>query len=386
MRQVLTIVGSSARAAAVSAVRSGFAVFASDLFADVDLCRVAQATRVGGYPAGLSDAIQGNQPGAWIYTGALENYPALIDAWALRRPLWGNRGELIRRVRSPTILADALVSHGLRVPRVTTDVNRVPTDGSWLFKPLKSAGGLRIAAWRGFSHSDLQLQASGPSDWYFQERIAGRPHAAIYVMAGGRAVLLGVTEQMIGTNAAASEDFHYRGSIGPIVLSPHDEATTLRIGSVLADDFRLTGLVGVDFLLNAEGVWPIEVNPRFTASVEVIEQAYGLNAVQLHANACDQGLLPASSTRVCKTIAGKQIVFAPEEVRFSQAPDGPLRSDTGTQFPSLADIPRRGEKIEAGWPIATVLATGDSLHAVRAALRRKATRLLQICATKNGDK
>jgi predicted ATP-grasp superfamily ATP-dependent carboligase len=378
MRQVLTIVGSSARAAAVSAARSGFIVYASDLFADVDLSRIAQqATLVDDYPSGLGGVIRGKQPGPWLYTGALENHPDLIDSWASQRPLWGNLGEVVRRVRDPSLLAATLAKGGVKSPAVTTQMEYVPTDGSWLLKPFKSAGGQRISRWRGSQEVDFGEYESNPCGWYFQQHVKGKPHSAAYIMANGHAVLLGVTEQLIGSLDSASEDFRYRGSVGPVDLLSHDEDAVLQIGAVLADAFRLTGLVGVDFVLNAEGVWPIEVNPRLTASVEVIERASGLEAVQLHADACERGDLPLAAARAGGQFAGKEVVFAPERVRFSHVSTD--RTSTEMLLTSLADIPRPDSFIEAGWPIATVFAVGDSLAAVHAELRRNAARLLQSC-------
>jgi predicted ATP-grasp superfamily ATP-dependent carboligase len=381
MRQVLTIVGSSARAAAVSAARSGFIVYAADLFADVDLGRVARwATPVDDYPAGLGDIIRGTQQGPWLYTGALENHPDLIDAWASQRPLWGNSGEVVRRVRDPLALAATLAEVGLQAPAVTTRSDRVPTDGSWLAKPFKSAGGQRISRWRRSEGADIDEYESNPSSWYFQQEIEGEPHSAVYVMAGGHAVLLGVTEQKIGSQDFASKDFRYRGSVGPIDLLPREKDVVLQIGEVLADAFSLTGFVGVDFVLNSEGVWTVEVNPRLTASVEVIERACGLAAVHLHANACEHGALPIAAAIAGSQFAGKEIVFAPERVRFSPSAQAGAFETSDEILPSwLADIPRADTFIDAGWPIATVLATGNSLAAVRADLQRKATMLLQLC-------
>src|SRR5262245_696592 len=75
----LMIVGASARAAAHSALRSGYAPRACDLFADMDLKRVAVATRVEDYPRGLVAAAAQHGGSAWLYTGGLENHPQLVD-------------------------------------------------------------------------------------------------------------------------------------------------------------------------------------------------------------------------------------------------------------------------------------------------------------------
>ena len=381
MQQVLTIVGSSARAAAVSAARSGFSVHAADLFADIDLCRIAQTTQIDDYPAGLGDIIRGPQPGAWLYTGAIENYPDLVDAWARHRPLWGNAGDVLRTIRNPELVAAALDRHGLHAPLVTTEVNRVPTDGTWLAKPLTSAGGLHIAPWRGRQSADLQPSWGPPDRWYFQQRVDGKSYSATFLSAAGQAVLVGVTEQLIGLGwtGRAGADFRYCGSVGPVVLSRSAEKELMRIGELLAHEFHLIGLVGVDFVLNSAGVWPVEVNPRLTASVEVIERACGLHAIRMHAAACEQRRLPSTDWNAFGKVAGKAIVFAPTHVQFPQNWATAMDAADEIRFSELADIPSPGTPIDAGWPIATVLAEGTSVEAVRTKLRLRTGRLLQAC-------
>jgi predicted ATP-grasp superfamily ATP-dependent carboligase len=379
MQQVLTIVGSSARAAAVSAARSGFFVHAADLFADIDLCRIAQTTQIDDYPAGLGDIIRGPQPGAWLYTGAIENYPDLVDAWARHRPLWGNAGDVLRTIRNPELVAAALDRHGLHAPLVTTEVNRVPTDGTWLAKPLTSAGGLHIAPWRGRQSADLQPSWGPPDRWYFQQRVDGKSYSATFLSAAGQAVLVGVTEQLIGLGWTGGADFRYCGSVGPVVLSRSAENELLRIGELLAQRFHLVGLVGVDFIVNSTGVWLVEVNPRLTASVEVLERACGLHAIRMHAAACEQRRLPSADWNAFGKVAGKAIVFAPTRLQFLQNLATAMDAAEEISFPELADIPSPGTSIDAGWPIATVLAEGTSAEEVRTKLRLRAGRLLQAC-------
>ena len=59
--------------------------------------------------------------GGWLYTGALENYPRLVDAWAELRPLLGNRGDILRRVRNPQLMAEVFARAGRPCPEVTFD-------------------------------------------------------------------------------------------------------------------------------------------------------------------------------------------------------------------------------------------------------------------------
>ena len=52
-----------------------------------------------------------------------------------------------------------------------------------------------------------------------------------------------------------------------------------RIGEVISGEFGLRGLFGVDAIKRQDSIYPVEANPRYTASVEVLELALGYRAV-----------------------------------------------------------------------------------------------------------
>src|SRR5690242_9210524 len=93
--QQLLIVGASVRAAAQSAVRAGYRVWGTDLFADADLCAIADAASVARYPSGLLASMTAAPDAPFMYTGALENYPALIERMARLKTCWGNSAEVL---------------------------------------------------------------------------------------------------------------------------------------------------------------------------------------------------------------------------------------------------------------------------------------------------
>ncbi|REK12259.1 MAG: ATP-grasp domain-containing protein [Planctomycetota bacterium] len=370
----LTIVGASTRAAAQSAVRAGFCVRAGDLFGDVDLRRLADVSVSANYPADLADVVTGPQSGAWMYTGALENHPALVSALAQARTLWGNGAAVLRRVRDPLAVARAFGRHGIACPKVAVRTDRVAPQGRWLAKPRRSAGGTRISVWD---------RAASPGRFrggrYFQQFVEGDAQAAVYLAAGGRAVLLGVTRQLVGLDWTGAGGFQYCGSVGP--LEP-DEAYLeqyTRIGNVLAGEFELTGLFGVDTIVNGEGVWPVEVNPRFPASAEILERATGASVIAWHAAACEEGRLPVPPRHRGRTF-GKAIPFArtrcvtPQLLRDSARP-GLAAAD------EPADVPRPGTVVEPGWPIVTVFAEGgDEATVIHRLQKRVAAVQAQLVA------
>jgi predicted ATP-grasp superfamily ATP-dependent carboligase len=191
------------------------------------------------------------------------------------------------------------------------------------------------------------------------------------VAAGGTAVLLGVTRQLVGTSWTGAQPFSYAGSLGPLSLPPDQDAAFRQIGDCLAAEFRLTGLFGVDAIVNDEGVWPVEVNPRYPASAEVLERAGRFSAVRLHAEACRSAALPPP-LEYGHRVAGKAIVFAAAEVEVTEAlVDWAEGENRGRAWPAVADLPHPGSRLPQGGPVLTVLCEGTELPDVEAQLRRQ---------------
>ncbi len=383
--QPLAIVGASVRAAAASAVRAGFRPIAADLFADVDLRAIATTTRITPYPEGLLDWLRAVEPGAWMYTGALENHPELVDQMAWVAPLWGNPGDVLARVRSPIELARALHNAGLLFPETRDSADGLPRDGSWLAKTYRGASGSGV---RELNHDNAYSNAD--RDLCFQKRIAGTPCAAAYAARDGTAVLMGVTRQLIGESWLGSHGFQYAGSIGPLPISESTEQVIERIGQVLTERFELAGVFGVDMVIDGHSVWTIEVNPRYTASMEIVERVNGVQAMAAHAAAFSEG--PRTSDRGVaysapkptqprasspKPLAhGKAILFAKRDITVpKQFAERALPEALRAPWPRLADIPTAGMPIEAGRPILTLFAEGATLDDVEYRLREQAMRI-----------
>ena len=72
----------------------------------------------------------------------------------------------------------------------------------------------------------------------------------------------------------------------------------------------LRGLFGVDFVLRDGIPWPVEVNPRYTASVEVLEFAAGIRALTLHRSIfAANGSIAVPLVDETTTVLGPDAVF-----------------------------------------------------------------------------
>jgi predicted ATP-grasp superfamily ATP-dependent carboligase len=374
-RPRIAIVGASARAAAASAIRAALLPWCADLFGDADLAAMCPVNACEHYPHDLPKLILDAPSSPWMYTGAVDNYPEIVARIAKHRPLWGVDAPTLERVRDPWQVAEALHRQGLPFPDLARSPEQLPNDGAWLTKQFRSAGGQHISPWRG------QDEKTGSATRYFQRRVSGADCSAVFVGAAGCARLLGVTRQLIGEPWTGAQGFRYAGSIGPLQLPSSSRDQLLAIGDVLGAEFRLTGLFGIDFILADTQVWPVEVNPRYTASVEILERATGLRSIYWHAAACRDAVLPenVAITLTAKRLHGKAILFARDHVDASPETTALLLAgNQHSEWPTVADIPRAGSHIEPGWPIATVFADGDTGAAVVKGLQYQVAQLQQL--------
>jgi uncharacterized protein len=359
----LAIVGASARAAAFSALRAGYEVVAADLFADADLSRECSATRVGDYPDSLADWLAQTSCDAWIYTGALENYPDLIDQMAALRPLLGNGGESLRTARKPLVLQDLLLAAGLSFPETVAKHQGLTQDGAWLCKTYRTASGLGVWPLDGPAAMERAIHA----DAVYQRRIQGEywDAAAIFILSERQSKLVGLSQQLVG-QPWAPRPWQYAGSIGPATISPALHEQLIRLAGILARQVGLRGIVGVDLVMQDERAWVVEVNPRYTASVEAIERMTGKSAIARHITAFDPSESPvdadeaALAARARARSFGKAIVFAKSDVmisdRFHSWAIGHASVDP--EIAMTADVPQAGEHISKGHPILTVFTDG----------------------------
>lgn len=379
----LLIAGASVRAAVHSASRSGIRVpIAVDYFGDADL-----RDRVDHWVSLLSDETPdwlsrvydlSAETGTryWMYTGAWENRVAWIDAMPLT--LLGNGRTVLDQTRDPWRLSQVLRQAGLPAARLADPRSGpVGDDSVWLLKPIASGGGARIGVWQ-----PGQTRA-GDSDCYLQERIAGRSVAGTFVGCRGQAVLLGVAEQLAQREMGGPWPFGYAGSLGPLPLTARQAEQWQQLGTVLSRELSLCGLFGVDAIDTGDKLVVVEVNPRFPASVEVLERGGELRAVALHQAAClaersrsPNGLPSAGLWQRRRGWAGKLIVFAEQASAANAQLNAWLQRElaaTPGSWPRVADLPVGNMPFAAGSPMLTLLAgPAASREEVLADLQRRA--------------
>jgi predicted ATP-grasp superfamily ATP-dependent carboligase len=285
----------------------------------------------------------------------------------------------MNRVRNPFFLK-SIATEGILFPDLIPTGDCAPGSGHWLRKPLRSSSGLGIRF--------AKAQEPFSSSHYFQEHIDGSAMSALFASMSGESKstqLLGVTEQLIGRQWLHARPFAYCGNIGPIRVPTTVEAALQKYGSELTRAAGLRGLWGLDFILNGDFPYPVEVNPRYTAAIEVLELSGSFSSIRLHLNCFNESQV-ARKDEVPDPFAlqvGKAIYFAPHRIEFPLI--GPWDEDLAMSFdpwrvPGFADIPEPRTIIEAGNPVLTLFAKSNSAAGCLEALQLQAAGLDRLFA------
>jgi uncharacterized protein len=123
-------------------------------------------------------------------------------------------------------------------------------------------------------------------------------------------------------------------------------------------------------VLRDDAPFPVEINPRYTASVEVLEYATRLPALALHRDAFLGA--PKLKGHTANDFVGKAIYFAPHTLTVPE--DGPWMETFRhppaiDSMPEFADIPAAGEVIKQGRPVLTCFARAADERLCRETLR-----------------
>jgi len=351
----ILILGLSTRAIAESAVRGGYDVLTLDYFGDRDQRELVENYslmrdfHLGFSSQALLEASRHLDFEAVVYNSNLENHPDVVEELAQGHVLLGNTPQTLREVRHWPTLRSFCGEAGVPFPATLFAGEGLPEGGCWLRKPVRSGGGHGISFWRGEPLDENHL---------LQEYIEGIHASAAFVADGRDCVLLGVTEQLIGREELGARGFAWCGNILPLALPLSLLDAVEDVAAKLTRRFCLRGVNGFDFVLaRREGrliPYLVEVNPRYTASMELMEWVYGLNIFDLHV--CSfEGELPTFSLRENihqPGFYGKGIVYARE--------DAVMPETGGWRAKGRRDIPFPGERIGTRHPICTVLAQGKS--------------------------
>lgn len=371
---------------------------AIDLFGDRDTCsgnrghhRVSDVAEIARHVKQLSGPAR---PVAIFWGGGTENSQKLLREAENNAGIvsLGTDSRSIERIRDPFLLGKVLSDNGFDV--LPLRHSPPPTHGeNWLAKPFRGGGGNGI-----FRYTAGTSPPARP-DFYFQEFAPGAIFGASFTAMDGRAELHGVCQHHESSNPHLP--FRYEGSIGPLDIDHRVRDWSKKIGDLLAAEFNLQGWFGIDFVIRAESgdCRLLEVNPRFTFSMELIDRRWPGRLLRRHLEAfTDQVARELLSVLPKEDAAGvaeeMQPGFFASRVLFNDSLD-PFRieddfaewlwSQNRLEGRAVCDVPWPGTIHNPGEPVCTVFSSGKTASEASTCVDDQAANVLGRIRSNSGS-
>ena len=385
-RQVC-LIGASVRSAAESAKRAGYEVFAVDRYGDRDTLAVCrrhillpdlEQNKIADFEGFLAEVAVWVRSMPFLIVGGMKSAHRLLDALPLNeRDLSQERSR--RNARTLEVLRRACDETDFDFPptrgmnEFLSKPNQFPFSErgeSWLIKKPDYCGGLGV---RWVNGEDLTRQPEEFASGYLQKWIPGRLYGTSLLSNGLEVAVIGTCRGRF--TRRGSLPFVYCGSVGPVPIETSTHQAILEVGKRLVRETGFRGIFNLDWIQADSGQkWLIEINPRWSAAVELLERAWNeqiavtremtsrtsmMHWVLSALNGCPlSSLMGLSSSsvdpRLHATSAGsfyKRVVFS-KQTRLFDPQCLRIQLQSGE---SLHDLPSRPVELNAGDPICTLI-------------------------------
>jgi len=273
----------------------------------------------------------------------------------------------IKKARNKEYVYDILTSKGYKVPLTLSyedvKLKNLELQFPFVMKKKSGAGGINVYKIEDKSKLSLFLKIQETkgfkeSEWLIQEYIEGIPVSCTTISDGKECAIISINRQIIGEKFVnAPKEFMYCGNVVPAELFNKENILISEISKTLANQLKLIGINGFDFVLKDHYPYLMEINPRIPGSISVSESALNLNLLELHIKSFDinqwkyvKKVINAAKPEVFAT---KLIMFAPKDIDKTQI----MKINSLEHVHDKSDL---NTKILKDDPICTVLYKGKS--------------------------
>ena len=361
------IIAQSGRALAVSARMAGWTAHVLDRFSDQDTaaaalsCQSVSGTETGFLQDELLEKLSCYSEKSLlgvIYGSGLEAHYDVLEFLGRNWPLLGNDATVVRACKEPALFFPILSRLGIPFPptclKVPQDFNE---EEKWIMKQTGASGG---------GHIRLLGAETGPTteaDVYYQKKLSGRSLSVVFLADTLNAIIVGMNETW--TVAPGKNDFRYGGAMTEFNLADAISQALLDVIRVLAREFGLKGLCGMDVIVDEHGeCYVLEINPRPTATFELHQTQQSL--CEAHVLAC-QGKLLSLPPRPA-FLQAHQVWYADRNFIM---PD--------VAWPKwISDRPYPGRCLKVNDPVCMVHAEAACEHDIKTLLQNRSATLMRL--------
>ena len=218
-------------------------------------------------------------------------------------------------------------------------------DIQFILKPVKGSGGYDV----NLLNNGIDIEF-GDNEFILQEYVSGTSLSSSVLSSENETKTVTNTRLLTMNDFGDENSFIYVGNILPLtdksIMSDVKDINNINeelkdTSESLIDKFNLIGSNGVDYILNENGLYVIEINPRLQGTFECAEKTFGINMLEAHIRAC-QGEVMEIPKAQCYTY--KKIVYSPTRMKYR-----PMDLD------NIYDLPHIGSITEKDEPLLTII-------------------------------
>lgn len=216
----------------------------------------------------------------------------------------------------------------------------------YIIKPVKGSGGYDI----NLLNNDSTIQLNDSENYILQEYIDGINLSSSILARKDIKKTIMNSRLLTENDFKNNNSYIYIGNILPLTK----ESSLSNIGNIdeinkqmietsqnLAYKFNLIGSNGVDYILNENGLYVIEVNPRIQGTFECVEKSLQINMLDAHIKSC---MNESVEIPKAKYYSYKKIIYSPCRNKYSKI-----------DLDNIYDLPHIGTITEKSEPLLTII-------------------------------
>ena len=216
----------------------------------------------------------------------------------------------------------------------------------YIIKPVKGSGGYDI----NLLNNDSTIQLNDSENYILQEYIDGINLSSSILAKKDIKKTIMNSRLLTENDFKNNNSYIYIGNILPLTK----ESSLSNIGNIdeinkqmietsqnLAYKFNLIGSNGVDYILNENGLYVIEVNPRIQGTFECVEKSLQINMLDAHIKSC---MNESVEIPKAKYYSYKKIIYSPCRNKYSKI-----------DLDNIYDLPHIGTITEKSEPLLTII-------------------------------
>lgn len=225
------------------------------------------------------------------------------------------------------------------------EISKSHPDNQFILKPIQGSGGYNINLLD--NAKDLQFD---DSEFILQEYVTGINVSSSILSTGSEAKTITNSRLLTEDDFGKSNSFIYVGNILPLtnesIMADVNDMTNIinemnETSEKLANKFSLIGSNGVDYILNENGLYIIELNARLQGTFECVERTLGINMLDAHIKSCQGEIIDVPEP---KCYSYKKIVYSPTRMKYEKI-----------DLDNIYDLPHIGSITEKSEPLLTII-------------------------------